>query len=143
MTRHAMLWMFLAAAVAGVVSVAGAQQSTKADPLSLLTPSLSGERNFTAYCAPCHGSDGEGRGPIAGALSTMPSDLTTLAAGHKGVFPAAQVRAYLTHGDDTVRAHGSRTMPVWGPTFRSLDSSDTAVALRIANLVTYLEAIQK
>jgi hypothetical protein len=34
-------------------------------------------------------------------------------------------------------------MPVWGPTFRAFDSSDKAVSLRIANLVTYLESIQQ
>ena len=53
-------------------------------------------------------------------------------------------RLHVLHvADDTVPAHGSRTMPIWGPTFRSFDSSDKSVALRIANLVTYLESIQK
>jgi hypothetical protein len=33
-------------------------------------------------------------------------------------------------------------MPVWGPTFRSLDPSDTRVKVRIANLVAYIASIQ-
>jgi len=139
----AMAAAFCAAAVTGVTGAARAQHSTKDAPLSLLTPSLSGVQNFAAYCAPCHGHDGKGLGPVADALTTRPSDLTKLAARNKGVFPRRSVRDYLTHGDETVQAHGSRTMPVWGPTFRAFDSSDKAVALRIANLVTYLESIQQ
>lgn len=139
--RFAATLALLSAVLAG--GVADAQHSTKDPPLSLLTPSLSGMRNFEWYCAPCHGHDGTGHGPITGALTTVPSDLTTLSARNNGVFPARRVHDYLTHGDETVRAHGSRTMPVWGPTFRALDSSDRAVALRITNLVTYLESIQQ
>jgi mono/diheme cytochrome c family protein len=138
-----MLIASLAGAATGVARATGAQHSTKDEPLSLLTPSLAGMQNFTAYCAPCHGHDGKGLGPVADALTTRPSDLTKLAARNKGVFPTRGVRDYLTHGNETVQAHGSRTMPVWGPTFRAFDSSDKAVALRIANLATYLESIQQ
>jgi len=133
----------LFASILLLAGAANAQHSTKDPPLSLLTPSLSGAQNFTAYCAPCHGHDGRGRGPVAGALTAQPSDLTKLAARNKGVFPTRSIRDYLTHGNEAVQAHGSRTMPVWGPTFRAFDSSDKAVALRIANLVTYLESIQQ
>jgi hypothetical protein len=139
----AMLATLFAAAVTGVAGAARAQHSTKDEPRSLLMPSLSSLENFASYCAPCHGHDGKGRGPAADALTSPPSDLTKLAARNKGVFPARSVRDYLTHGNEAVQAHGSRTMPVWGPTFRAFDSSDRAVALRIANLVTYLESIQQ
>ena len=33
-------------------------------------------------------------------------------------------------------------MPVWGPIFRALDPKDSLAAIRIANLVTYVESIQ-
>jgi hypothetical protein len=33
-------------------------------------------------------------------------------------------------------------MPVWGPVFRGLDSSDALAKIRIANLVEYLGSIQ-
>jgi hypothetical protein len=121
---------------------ASAQQSTEEKPFSLLSPSLYGVDNFHDYCSPCHGRDGTGHGPVAVALKTPPTDLTELAAKNKGVFPRARVRQYITNGAETP-AHGSTIMPVWGPTFRALDSSDRAVALRIANVVEYLATIQK
>jgi hypothetical protein len=34
-------------------------------------------------------------------------------------------------------------MPVWGPVFRGLDPSDTRAAIRIANVVKYIESLQK
>ena len=40
-------------------------------------------------------------------------------------------------------AHGTADMPVWGAVFRSLDPSDTLTAIRIENLVKYLESLQK
>jgi hypothetical protein len=33
-------------------------------------------------------------------------------------------------------------MPVWGPTFRSLDPSDARVKVRIVNIVDFIESIQ-
>jgi hypothetical protein len=33
-------------------------------------------------------------------------------------------------------------MPVWGPIFRALDPNDATVAVRIANLVAFVESIQ-
>jgi hypothetical protein len=60
-----------------------------------------------------------------------------------GVFPRAKVRNYITNGSSDIPEHGSSIMPVWGPTFRALDSSDQSVALRIANVVEYLASIQK
>jgi hypothetical protein len=33
-------------------------------------------------------------------------------------------------------------MPVWGPIFRALDPNDALVAVRIGNLVIFLESIQ-
>jgi hypothetical protein len=53
------------------------------------------------------------------SLKTLPPDLTQLASRNKGV------------------------LPIWGPTFRALDSSDRSVAVRIGNVVEYLSTIQK
>jgi hypothetical protein len=33
-------------------------------------------------------------------------------------------------------------MPVWGPIFRALDPNDARTAVRLDNLVRYLESIQ-
>ena len=139
-------WRFVAAAwiatLAAAVPAAAGQQRQAAPQMSLLTPSLSGMDNFLRYCAPCHGRDGKGGGPVAAALKTPPADLTEISMRNRGVFPADRVRRFVTNGD-AVPAHGSSDMPVWGPTFRSLESSDRLVGIRIANVVTYLESIQQ
>ena len=132
------------AAIGTAFASAGRQQSTDKKPFSLLSPSLYGVDNFHDYCSPCHGRDGAGRGPVAAALKTPPPDLTMLAAKNDGVFPRARVRDYITNGGaDGIAAHGTSAMPVWGPTFRALDTSDRSVAIRIANVVEYLASIQK
>jgi hypothetical protein len=130
------------AALAAVAIRAAGQQTTAFPPSSLLTPSLSGADNFALYCAPCHGRDAKGNGPVAAALKTPPADLTRISTRNSGVFPADRVRRFVTNGAD-VPAHGSSAMPVWGPTFRALDSSDKLVAIRIANVISYLESIQQ
>ena len=138
-------WTF-AAAMAIAISTAAASsaagQRQAALQTSLLTPSLSGMDNFLRYCAPCHGRDGKGGGPVAAALKTAPADLTRISIRNGGVFPADRLRRFVTNGAE-VPAHGSSEMPVWGPTFRSLESSDKLVDIRIANVVTYLESIQQ
>ena len=138
-------WTF-AAAMAIAISTAAASsaagQRQAAPQTSLLTPSLSGMDNFLRYCGPCHGRDGKGGGPVAAALRTAPADLTRISIRNGGVFPADRVRRFVTNGAE-VSAHGSSEMPVWGPTFRSLESSDKLVDIRIANVVTYLESIQQ
>ena len=138
MRATALLLVSLVAAV----SAAPAQRPTE-KPFSLLSPSLYGVDNFHDYCSPCHGRDGAGHGPVAPALKTPPTDLTQLASRNKGVFPRARVRDYITNGSDDIAAHGSTAMPVWGSTFRALDSSDRSVSVRIANVVEYLSTIQK
>jgi len=133
----------LALAVAMTIQTA-AQQSTEEKPFSLLSRSLYGVDNFHDYCSPCHGRDGKGHGPVAVALKVPPTDLTQLSARNKGVFPRARVRDYITNGGtDGIAAHGTSAMPVWGPTFRALDTSDRSVSIRIANVVEYLASIQK
>ena len=133
-----------AAAIGTSLAPAGGQQSTEQKPFSLLSPSLYGVDNFHDYCSPCHGRDATGHGPVAAALKTPPPDLTRLSAKNNGVFPRARVRDYITNGgSDDIAAHGTKAMPVWGPTFRALDTSDRSVAIRIANVVEYLASIQK
>jgi hypothetical protein len=142
----AVLTIVALTATLGAHAFAGArsgQQSTEDKSFSLLSPSLYGVDNFHAYCSPCHGRDGKGDGPVAAALKRRPSDLTTLAKRHHGVFPRADVRDFITNGGPDVPEHGTIDMPVWGPTFRALDSSDRSVTIRIANVVEYLATIQQ
>jgi mono/diheme cytochrome c family protein len=122
------------------MSAAG-QRSDQRTP-SLAIESMTGRDSFSFYCAPCHGASGRGDGPVAAALKAVPPDLTQLAARAGGTYPRAQMEAFITGGGRPIPAHGSGSMPVWGPIFRSLDPSDTRVKIRIANLVDHLESIQ-
>ena len=118
----------LLTAVSGLWGLSAAQQTIRENP-PLVIDSLYGPDVFAFYCAI--------------ALKTRPPDLTQIAKRNGGPFPTRRVEDYVTHGDvKPVSAHGTADMPVWGPTFRSLDPSDSRVRVRIANLVTYIESIQ-
>lgn len=94
------------------------------------------------YCAVCHGKDGKGVGPATPALKKAPSDLTQLTKRSGGKFPGPAVAQSIT-GDQSIVAHGSKDMPVWGELFRQTGQNDSEVRLRIANLTRYIEAMQK
>jgi mono/diheme cytochrome c family protein len=138
----------IAAFAGAILSVLGgalaafAQTTGPRNP-PLIIRSVAGRDLFEFYCATCHGRDGKGSGPAAAALKTPPPDLTRLARRNAGTFPRQRVEAFVTNGGDVLTpAHGSSAMPVWGPVFRSLDSSDTMVKIRIANVVEYIESMQ-
>lgn len=101
----------------------------------------SGKEMFNAYCAPCHGIDAKGDGPAASVFRRRPSDLTKLARKNGGKFPGAEVANELSN---VYRApHGSREMPVWGPILSEISPKSEAVgALRVANIVNYIETLQ-
>jgi len=129
-------------AVSGVALAAFAQTTFRPNP-PLVSGSLTGGDLFQFYCATCHGRDGKGKGPVAVALKSPPPDLTLLAHRNGGTFPHQQVEAFVANGGrPPVPSHGSADMPVWGPVFRGLDSSDALAKIRIANLVEYLGSIQ-
>jgi mono/diheme cytochrome c family protein len=97
---------------------------------------------FNAYCAVCHGKDGKGGGPATTALKTPPPDLTTLAQGHGGKYPASYVQSVIRFGAGSFTAHGSKEMPMWGPAIASLSGDTNLVTLRINNLTHYIETLQ-
>ena len=104
-----------------------------------------GERQFAETCAVCHGPNGRGDGPAAGALRQPPADLTRIAARRGGSFPDAEIASKID-GRFEVTAHGTREMPVWGvhlATPIAEDASGDEVARgRIDLLVEYLKTIQ-
>jgi mono/diheme cytochrome c family protein len=101
----------------------------------------SGEANYKAYCAACHGPTGKGDGPAAAALKLPPTDLTRLAASTGGKFPTMHVQTMIRDAEGT--AHGSKDMPVWGPVFRAISNGNQSdVELRVNNLTKYIESIQ-
>lgn len=98
---------------------------------------------FKTYCASCHGVDGKGHGPAAEALKVPPADLTALKQKNGGKFPTGRV-SRVVEGADVITAHGSSDMPTWGVIFHSLDPGNASLTkLRIANLVKYIESMQK
>ena len=102
----------------------------------------SGLTLYRSYCASCHGTEGRGDGPAAQALVMRPADLRTLAIRNNGKFPVYRVVKMLGGADDIV-AHGSKRMPVWGPSFAESNPNDAKLAERVKNLVTFLESIQE
>ena len=112
---------FTALAAAVVVGMGYAQQSTSKITIPVKgTPAYSGKQMYASYCAPCHGVDGRGNGPVADSLKVAPADLTVLSREHNGKFPATHVISVLQFGTETP-AHGSIEMPVWGPIFGQMD----------------------
>jgi mono/diheme cytochrome c family protein len=103
----------------------------------------SGRVLYQFYCATCHGADAKGNGPMALALKTPPTDLTTLAKRHDGKFPTEYVTRMLQSGGSS-RTHGSADMPAWGPIFQYFNkASRLAAQKRIDNLRDYLASIQQ
>lgn len=105
---------------------------------------LRGKADFQTHCASCHGSDGTGTGPASEVFISKPTDLTQLAANNNGEFPREHVFRIID-GRAELKAHGSRTMPVWGFRFggMSRDEQDADVRRRINNIIAYLETLQK
>jgi mono/diheme cytochrome c family protein len=105
-----------------------------------------GRKFFVQYCSSCHGMEGRGNGPVAPVLSPPPSDLTRIAQRRGGQSPPAEIAAYID-GREEVRAHGSRTMPVWGERFGEQvgggSLGEEVVRGNLLVLINYLQSIQQ
>jgi len=136
----------VAAAVAvgaGYARQANVSTSTSkiAIPLQRTTP-VDGKQMYVNYCAPCHGMDGRGHGPVAAALKHPPTDLTVMSKNNGGKFPGVHVAAVLDYGAE-IPSHGTAEMPVWGPILGKMDQGSAQQrALRISNLKRYLQTMQ-
>jgi mono/diheme cytochrome c family protein len=106
----------------------------------------SGEELFQRFCESCHGAGARGNGPVAAALNVAVPDLTTIGVRY-GEFPAALIRDVIDGRGIDKRAHGTRTMPVWGYEFWVEEGGDVtaqnAVRQAIAKLVDYLRSVQR
>lgn len=136
-------FLFLGLVAALAATFAAAQQSTVTIPVTR-TRANDGKQMFNNYCAPCHGVDGRGRGLNAAALKEAPADLSVLSRNNNGVYPASHVLAVMHFGTENA-APASKEMPIWAPVLGKIDhsmGSDDMQALRINNLVRYLETLQ-
>jgi Cytochrome C oxidase, cbb3-type, subunit III len=140
MIRH----LFLTTLAASVVLCIGFADNTSSKVVIPVnkTSATNGKQMFASYCAPCHGADGKGQGPVSPALRVQPTNLTYLARNNHGKFPDAHILAVLEFGSD-VPAHGSAEMPVWGPLLGKMSMANPQEKqLRISNLSRYIESIQ-
>lgn len=103
---------------------------------------MTGADLYRQYCSICHGNSGKGDGAAADALRTKPADLTQLTHKYDGKFPELRIMNFI-RGDDTLPAHGSRQMPIWGRVFLSIDSNHEVVQMRIYSLLRYVESLQE
>lgn len=139
------LLMMLAAGVALAAFALAQQAANKTETIKVgQTPANNGRSMYTNYCAPCHGVDGQGTGPVAAALKQPPTDLTMLAKNNGGKYPEAHIVAILQFGPEVKNAsHGTAEMPVWGSIFGNMDRSNPqSKQLRISNLNRYIESLQ-
>ena len=121
--------------------------STPVAPSSEETRAVAGEKTFLSYCSSCHGSSGEGDGPIAPHLNTRPPDLTRIAARNDGSFDREQVARFID-GRERIEIHGSPEMPAWGRRYddrREYGFRDETLLApgQILILVDYLASIQR
>jgi mono/diheme cytochrome c family protein len=139
---HNLLFLSLLAAL--TCSAAGAQEPAKVVKVPAReTKAMSGKALFREYCAACHGIAGKGDGPAASALKIPPADLTQIARRNGGKFPEAHVQHIIAGEAEVPAAHGSKEMPVWGNIFRHIGASRNVAAVRVYNLMKYLEQIQE
>jgi len=116
----------------GLLQCAWGAPPPKQAPLKTSAPP-NGASIYRSHCASCHGLEGKGDGPVADSLRMRPNDLTLLKQRNGGVFPVPRINRMLD-GDDTLPAHGSKRMPVWGPGLG---------AERARVLLQHLESMQK
>jgi mono/diheme cytochrome c family protein len=133
---------FLAIAAAWALLAGGAAGQTKIRKVpAKATRVIEGKELYREFCAVCHGTDGKGGGPAAAALVRSPGDLTTIARLNNHKYPEIRIQR-VVQGEDTVVAHGSRDMPVWGEIFRRTSANQDSGSIRVFNLVKYIESIQ-
>jgi mono/diheme cytochrome c family protein len=112
--------------------------------LALAEPS--GQQDFMANCARCHGARGNGEGSeqvrrLPGYVSV---DLTRLSERNGGSFPRQMVYDAID-GRKRFPAHFRGDMPVWGLEFQPAKpdaASEAQVRRRISALVVYIESLQ-
>jgi mono/diheme cytochrome c family protein len=127
----------------GLAALGESQQKQIKYVLVQPTSPASGQEMYTAYCAVCHGNEGNGNGPAAEALKVPPPDLTILARKNENNYPYDRVRSAIV-GDVRLPAHGSKEMPVWGELFWGMSQAHSSeVQLRINNLNKYIESMQR
>ncbi len=104
-----------------------------------------GRAIYMEHCAPCHGRNGDGNGPVAPCLSTPPSNLRLLGERYGNPLPEDQIARFID-GRADVKAHGPRDMPVWGERVWQNpegEGSQSQIKESVTKLIAFLQSIQK
>jgi mono/diheme cytochrome c family protein len=128
----------------GLFSCSIAEHVIATTPTTAEERVAAGHERFLRYCAPCHGREGFGNGPVAASLRRPPTDLTDVAL-RRGGFDADFVAQFID-GRIRVEEHGTSDMPVWGRRFddRNAEMAQEALLTRgaISLIVEYLQSVQ-
>ncbi len=108
-----------------------------------------GRALFHQHCATCHGLEGQGDGPMAGAMILKPVDLTLLSRSNEGDFSLLRAIKRID-GRDPLVSHGS-PMPVYGDYFeraydvpiKTRSGQPILTSQPVVDLVAYLREIQR
>lgn len=140
MLKHVVVSACLLALLAG--GAYADQARTRVNIPVARTSATSGKQMYTSYCAPCHGLDGRGQGPVSPALKSPVPDLSLLRRNNQGRFPDAHVYSVLQNGVE-IAAHGTAEMPVWGPILGKMNHANSQERmLRVSNLSRFLDTLQ-
>jgi mono/diheme cytochrome c family protein len=101
-----------------------------------------GRFQYQTHCANCHGVTGKGNGPMVEALLSKPADLTQLSKKNGGKFPFWRVYQVID-GREAIKAHGERSMPIWGSWFQKIEGDELLAIGRVLELGYYLKSIQE
>lgn len=136
---------YLGLALIVTTAISTAQVETRNISIRYTSP-FAGEEMYASYCSACHGDKGKGDGPAAAAMTTAPSDLTTLSKSHNGRFPRTHVYFSILNGKARQKGEQGYYMPSWKGPFYSLCTGqrgcDAEVQMRVVRLTDYLQSLQ-
>lgn len=111
------------------------------------SPTVRGADLYAKHCTSCHGTSGQGDGPLAADLGKMPANLTLLAQKNGGDFPTEEVIAQVF---GYTGRHQLGGMPefgqdIAGPTVDWVSASGKVIPTprALIDLARYLEGIQQ
>ena len=81
--------------------------------IALAQDSDASRAEYLSSCAPCHGTDGKGDGPLSSKLRAKLGDLTIFAKKNNGLFPVSADYEAID-GRHAIESHSTREMPIWG-----------------------------
>ncbi|MGA7327205.1 MAG: cytochrome c [Rhodomicrobium sp.] len=103
---------------------------------------ITGQQLYDQHCAACHGKDGKGDGPLAGAQKTAPANLTKIEQRNGGQFPGDRIADIIRFGGGIPGHETEGKMPVWGKVF-SGECGPAFSRRAVVELDHYLRQMQK